>query len=269
MLRIAMIGFGAIGTNVLERVRQQPELDLHSVVVSESAQARAAEWLREHGFAHARALTQLDLGGQRPDLVVECAGHRAIGEHVLPALRNGLPCLLASVGALAEDGLVEEIEQAAKQGGTQVQLLSGAVGAIDALAAARVGGLTRVRYSGHKPPAAWSGTSAAAAIDLDALDEATLLFAGSAREAASRFPKNANVAATIALAGLGLDRTEVHLFADPTISGNRHHLEAEGAFGHLELTISGNPLAANPKTSALTVFSIVRALLDRAQPLCF
>ena len=38
----------------------------------------------------------------RPGLLVECAGHAAIKEHVVPALATGIPCVVASVGALAE-----------------------------------------------------------------------------------------------------------------------------------------------------------------------
>jgi aspartate dehydrogenase len=243
-MKIALVGAGAIGSAVLPLLADRPGLQVVQVL----------------GRGDTLTLQP------RPDLLVECAGHGAINQHVLPALRAGVPCIVASVGALSDASLAAALEAAAREGGTQLQLVSGAIGAIDALAAAQLGGLDTVRYTGRKLPLAWAGTPADAVCDLASLQEARVIFEGSAREAAATYPKNANVAATVALAGLGLDRTQVCLIADPAAGGNVHQVEADGAFGRFELTMRGKPLAANPKTSALTVYSVARAVLNRLNP---
>jgi aspartate dehydrogenase len=96
------------------------------------------------------------------------------------------------------------VEDAARAGNTQVHVLSGAIGGIDAIAAARWGGLSEVTYTGRKPPQGWRGSAAESVVALDNLREPTVLIEGSAAEVALQYPKNANVAATIAFAGLGL-----------------------------------------------------------------
>ncbi|MDT4829128.1 L-aspartate dehydrogenase [compost metagenome] len=245
---------------MLELLRGDPALKVVAIVVPAEGIAAAQ-----------KVAPDAQVGSAVPadgiDLVVETAGHAAIEEHVLPALARGTPCVVASVGALSATGFAEKLEAAAVAGRTQVQLIPGAIGGIDALAAARIGGLDSVRYTGRKPPQAWKGTPAEQGRNLDTLAHETVIFEGSAREAALLYPKNANVAATVSLAGLGLDQTLVRLIADPATTENVHTVEAEGAFGSFALTMRNKPLAANPKTSALTVYSAVRALRNRVAAL--
>lgn len=265
MLRVAMIGCGAIGAGVMELLKDDADVRFATLVVHEAGMEAARDMARR--LAPQAAVVSRLAPDARPDLLIECAGHQAIEEHVLPALERGIACMVVSIGALSEFGLAERLEAAARAGHTHVHLLPGAIGGIDALAAAKVGGLDSVIYTGRKPPGAWKGTPADGSFDLDHLDAAVVIFEGSARDAARLFPKNANVAATLSLAGLGLDRTRVRLLADPGVTENVHQVEARGAFGSLELTMRGKPLAANPKTSALTVYSVVRALGNQAHAL--
>lgn len=256
---VTLIGFGAIGRTLLQRSAGQPGLRITHVVVPE-AHAAAAQ-------ANAAAL-QADIAivsavPHDTDLVVECAGHEALTEHVVPALLRGTECAVLSIGALSEPGLPEQLADAAAQGGTQVHLLSGAIGGVDAIAAARIAGLDAVTYTGRKPPTGWRGTPAEAVADLGELTEPTVILEDTAREAARLYPKNANVAATISLAGLGLDATRVRLIADPTVTENIHEIEVRGAFGEMRITMRGKPLPDNPKTSALTVLSALRFLHNR------
>ena len=258
-----LIGCGAIGQALLARIRAIPQLRIAHVVVRTARIATTQAMLDQLGV-RGRAVDRV------PDdtlLLLECAGHSALVDHVLPALARGIECGVLSVGALSESGLPERLEAAARAGGTRLHLLSGAIGGIDALAAARLGGLSEVLYTGRKPPSGWRGTPAEQMVDLAGLTAAATIFEGSARIAAGLYPKNANVAAALSLAGVGLDATRVSLIADPAVTENVHEVEARGAFGEMRLVMRGKPLADNPKTSALTVLSGLRFLCNQARSL--
>ena len=201
--------------------------------------------------------------------VVEAGGHAGLRAHGPAVLARGTDLVAVSLGALADAALLSELTAAAEAGGARLDLATGAIGALDALAAARTGGLTRVVYIGRKPPAGWAGSAAENKIDLGSLTAPAPHFEGTARDCALAYPKNANVAAAVALAGLGFEATEARLIADPTIAANIHRIEAEGAFGHLTFEIAGQGLPDNPKSSALTAMSLVHALRDRAAPVGF
>lgn len=265
MKRALVIGYGAIGRLVLDRIAGDPTLRVTHLLERPSRKDKLSRALG----ARVRVIGGLDELDAFPDCAIECAGHGAVLEYVLPLLERGVNVALVSVGALAEHGLPEKLAAAARKGGSQITLVSGAVGGLDAIAAARVGGLHEVIYTGRKPPLGWLGSPAESKVDLQTLAQAAVIYEGTARDAARLYPKNANVAATVSLAGLGLDRTHVTLIADPAVTRNVHHVVARGAFGEMEVTLSGNPLAENPKTSSLAAYAAVRALRDFAAPVRF
>ncbi|MEY4268350.1 MAG: hypothetical protein RIS90_2885, partial [Pseudomonadota bacterium] len=131
MQDVVLIGFGAIGQAILQhlqRLPNPPPLRISHVVVRAERLAQVQAQLEAaHGPAGAaassvapQAVATVPLDAR---LVLECAGHGALAEHVLPALARGTECALLSVGALAEAGLAEQLAQAAGQGGTQLHLL--------------------------------------------------------------------------------------------------------------------------------------------------
>lgn len=258
MTKIALIGYGAMAGYVFDHLQSTDHEVTHAVIRPGREAAATAR------FGHEIDLVErFEAIDARPALVVDCAGHAGLTQHAPAFLRVGIPVITASIGALADDGTRNALEMAARAGHTQLHLATGAIGALDALCAARVGGLSHVRYSGRKPPQSWLGSPAEEVADLETLTQPVTHFDGSARQAATLYPKNANVAAAVALAGLGFDDTQATLIADPGATGNTHLIEAEGSFGSFRFEITGNSLPDTPRTSALAAMSMVAAVLSR------
>ncbi|ABD54368.1 aspartate dehydrogenase [Jannaschia sp. CCS1] len=252
-MRVGIIGKGAIAGYVTAQIAAMADVSIAARVLRQPVDGAVTD------VADLPAL----------DLLIDCAGHAGLSAHGPQALAREIDVLTLSLGALADAALSQRLAEAATQGAARLHLASGAIGALDALRAAKAGGLTRVTYTGRKPPAGWRGSPAEDVLDLSSLTEATPHFEGSARNAALRYPKNANVAAAVALAGLGFDDTQVALIADPNAAGNIHEITAEGTFGQLAFTITGNSLPDNPRSSALAAMSAIAAIRQLHDPIRF
>ena len=175
--------------------------------------------------------------------------------------------MIISIGALSDSALMEHVKSEVSKSSAQVHLPAGALLGIDGLAASKLAGLDWVRLTSRKPPMSWSGAPGVEHIDLASITSAEVIFSGSARDAARLFPKNANVAATVALAGLGFDNTEVKLIADPGVERNSHLLEFEGRPGRYRVETQGLASPDNPKTSLLTAYNILRSIENIDAPI--
>lgn len=253
MKKLMMIGFGAMAQEVLRLLPDDLELSWLLINDAKVAETRALVDSR------IQVISNVDQCDGLPDLVVECAGQGAIRQHAEQVLERGWNLGVISVGAFADSALYDRLATVATQHNAHIYTLAGAVAGVDGLSAAKEGGLEEVLYTSRKSPRSWKGSPAEQLIDLENIQEPTVFFTGTAREAATQFPANANVAATIALAGIGMDETRVQLIADPTISRNKHQISARGRFGDLNIELSGLPLESNPKTSTLAALSVVRA----------
>lgn len=255
---ILLIGNGAMAGEIHRAAEESGQFRVGMILVREERREEIAA-----RYPDAQVICSVAELTEQPVLAAECATHAAVREHVPALLRRGIDTAIASVGVLSDATLDRELDAAAEAGGAQLIVAAGAVPGIDALNAATVGGLDRVTYVSRKPPKAWKGTPAEQVVDLDNLDGVTVFYTGTAREAARDYPKNANVAATVGLSGLGMDQTQVRLTADPGIDRNIHEIEGEGTFGLMHLVIEGRSLPSNPKTSALAAYSMVRAIRNK------
>jgi aspartate dehydrogenase len=262
-LRIALIGWGAISQRVAELLSLRRPHDVAIVAIGTRDTTRMASVP-----ANAKVLTtpeelaELDL-----DVVVEAASREAVAFWGDWALRSARAFVVASTSAFCDTELLDRLIRLAEDHGSQLILPPGALAGIDALAAAAILPLDSVVHRIVKPPAAWRGTAAESLTTLQDLTQAVTFYTGTAREAAARFPKNANVAVICAVAGIGLDQTRVELVADPRAGGNEHRLSATGAFGKLEVIIENRPLATNPKSSQMAALSLVRIIENQVKTL--
>ncbi len=257
-VRLALIGWGAMAKSLAGALAKGNAPIQVGAIYSEP--------MPTEPIPTARVLQSVDeLVAWKPTLVAECAGHGAVKAAVPKLLEAGIDVVVASVGALCDRTLRDRLQAAAATGGGQLILPSGAIGGLDALSSARQAGLDKVVYTGRKPPRAWKGTPAAERWDMDQLSAATVIFAGTAEEAARLFPQNANVTAAVALAGVGFERTSVQLIADPEVSTNTHEVDASGAFGSMQVRLANTPLPENPKTSWLAALSLERVIRQQVQ----
>jgi aspartate dehydrogenase len=254
-MRFAVIGYGAIAEELLRCLEERGELERLAVVL---VRPQRLEEARRRAAGRFEIVDRVELMlERRPDMIAECAGHGAMREHAARILAHGTKLLCTSVGVLADTALAAELAAA----GEALWIPSGAVAGIDGLLAARTAGLERVTYTSVKRPVAWIGTAAEKLV-ASSQDEKRIFFEGSARDAARLYPQNVNVGATVALAGLGLDRTQVRLVSAPAVAGPIGLIDAEGAFGRFRFEALAYASPANPKTSLLTAHSVLAALRD-------
>lgn len=266
-MRLGIIGYGVIAETLLSVLAGELLEPIERLIclAKPAGAARAASLLEKHRLVALQSETVVDLCSLMRadvDIVVECAGQSALRMYGAPILRSGSDLIISSVGALADETLHATLKDAARSAGTRLYLPAGAVGGIDLLSAARLAGLHEVTYVGRKPPSAWKGTQAESVVDLDNVHGERILYRGNARGAATDYPKNANVAAIIALAGIGFERTRVELIADPASGFNVHELRFRSRAGAATLRIENKPSPLNPKTSLGTAYSVADVVLN-------
>lgn len=250
-MNIGLVGSGAIGQYLLKNIngKTHEHLNIRSVFVRNYDKYKhLEEQYNVELFTDLKKFLAADT-----DLIVEAANVETV-KTLLPDIIKEKDTMLISIGALADEGLLKTVTA---ENSKTLHLPSGGIGGLDLVQNARaLGNLEKVTLTTRKP--------ASSLVD-EPVSAETTIFKGKAREAIDKFPKNMNISIILSLAGLGIDKTEVVLIADPEADKNTHTINISGGFGDAELTVSNNPLPENPKTSALAALSVYATLERMAE----
>ena len=232
VLTVAIGGLGAIGAQLARALDAGVE-GLSLVAVAARDRTKAERTVA--GFRAPPAVVALPELAERADVVVEAAPAAVFEQIAEAAIARGRVFVPASVGALL---------------------------GLDAVRAAAEGEVESVSIETRKPPRGLAGAPYLEenGIDVSNVAEAMRVFAGNAFDAARGFPANVNVAAALALAGIGPERTRVEIWADPGVTRNTHTIRVEAAAAWLTMTIENVPSEANPRTGLITPLSILACL---------
>ncbi|MFZ5690200.1 MAG: aspartate dehydrogenase [Pseudomonadota bacterium] len=261
-IRVAVAGLGAIGRMLARKLSAGiPGLKLACAAAGDRAKAQA--FLDAERIAC--PIVPLSEFPAYADIAVECAPAAIIEDICRPMLDAGKSVVVLSCGALLPRPHLLDL---AKAKGGRIIVPTGALLGLDAVVAAAEGNITSVRMTTRKPLAGLKGAPYLEkhGISVDGLTEAKRVFSGSARDAAAGFPANVNVAAALSLAGIGPDRTQIDIWADPAVTRNCHDIEVEADSARFRMSIENIP-SENPKTGRIVALSVLAALRKLGAPL--
>jgi aspartate dehydrogenase len=262
-MKVAVAGVGAIGRVLVRKLASNdvPGATLAAVAARDAAKARA--FLDE--VPTDVPVLGFDELPEVADLVVECTPAALVGNIAEPMLRAGKKVMVLSASALLSR---PDLVALAERHGGQIIVPTGALLGLDAVAAAAEGQVKLVRMVSRKPVKGLLGAPflEQRGIDIASIREPLCLFRGTAREAATGFPANLNVAAALSLAGIGPDLTQQEIWADPTLTHNTHRITVDSDSARFEMTIENIP-SENPKTGRITALSVIAALRKLNGPL--
>ncbi len=261
-LTVGIGGFGAVGRKVAEALDRGVEgLELKAVSARDHAKAKAnmANFRKPAPVVGLAELADCDL-------VIEGLPAAVFDEIANPAIERGRIFVPTSVGQLLPR---PELIERARATGARIIAPTGALLGLDAVRAAAEGEIRSVTMVTTKPPGGLKGAPHLVDnnISVDGLNEAKLVFKGSAREGAKGFPANVNVAAALALAGIGPDRTTLEVWADPKVDRNMHRIEVDADSCRFTLEIANVPSDENPRTGKVTALSVIACLKGLTQTL--
>jgi len=236
--RVGLIGCGAIGTVLAEAIERKIVI-CDELVVFDTDAAKAKK-LKETLKFPVKIVSNVDqLLAAKLNVIVEAAGQQAVRDYYEKLVASDAQKIIMSTGAL----LLMNVSDA------KVNFPAGAIGGLDALESAANAGIDEVTLTSRKNPKALGKTNT----------EELVIYEGTAKEATRQFPREMNVAATLALT-IKPAQVKVKVVSDPKVTRNTHEIHAKWHLGEMSLRFANDPHPDNPHTSALAAWSAIRLL---------
>lgn len=236
--KVGLIGCGAIGTVLAEAIERKV-IVCDELVVFDTDAAKAQKLKRSLNF-RVKIVGSIDeLLAAKPKVVVEAAGQQAVRDYYEKLVASNAEIIVMSTGALLNLNADDP----------QVHFPAGAIGGLDAIAAAANAGIDEVKITSRKNPKALGKTNT----------EENIIYEGTAKEAARQFPREMNVAATLALTVKPV-QVKVKVISDPKVTRNTHEINVKWRYGEMAMRFANDPHPDNPHTSALAAWAAIELL---------
>jgi aspartate dehydrogenase len=243
MKRVGLIGCGAIGTVLAEAIERK--LVICDELVVFDVDTSKAHKLKDTLKFPVKIASNIDeLLATKPHVIVEAAGQQAVKEYYGKLVASEADFIVMSTGALLD----------LNTNTPRLHFPSGAIGGLDALSPAALAGIDQVILTSRKPPKALGKTNS----------KEETVYKGYAEEAARKFPREMNVAATLALT-VKPARVKVQVISDPTVTRNTHQIHVKWRYGEMTMQFANDPHPDNPHTSALAAWSAINLLKSQLE----
>ncbi|ANT54858.1 putative L-aspartate dehydrogenase [Mesorhizobium amorphae CCNWGS0123] len=256
-MRIGIAGIGAIGSSVAHALDRGEVFGWKLVAFSARSPERAAAF--DATLNRSVPCVSFEELATKCDAVLECLPPHMFDAVALPVLSAGKTLLAMSASQLLGR---EDLVDLARRTGGRIVIPSGAMLGLDALKAVAVGEIYAVKIHTRKPPRSLATAPYVIrkGLNLENLAEAVCVLKGTVSEVAKEFPANVNVAAALSLAGLGPDRTQMEIWADPDLEFNTHTVDVESDSSNFSMSIQNRPSEENPATGRITSQSVIAFL---------
>lgn len=257
-MRITIVGCGVVGRKLAKAADEMEEVKrIYLIDLKKEKADSLASSLNK-----AIVVNSVEDEMYHCDLVIEAASQDAAKDIVKKTVGRGVDIMIMSVGALVDDDFRAMVFDKAKNSDSKIFIPSGALFGTDGLRAASQDELATVELVATNGPKALAHVDyfEKQGISVEDIKERKVMYSGTAREAVKLFPQNVNIAATIALLGVGFDKTTVTIVLDPDTTTNEYEIIVKGGFGSANCHTMNVLAPDNPSTSYLASLSAITAL---------